>query len=419
MAGKKALAVSIALIVLAACAKNGIMFKRHPFQITQPKPARNVVRVYDHPKKPVTAEVKVAAATPAGMAAGDRVVIARPDAVVAAAPTMRPRPRKKTPEIARIARIFAPLKAPARPKLVNASLSVATSPSVPAKKTTTIAPDVKLETATIALGARDCSSISTRKIPARGPGALAGSKVIEKSMTLGGGERDRYVVRQVMSGNVPRFLRTLTPVAFKGRDARGKLVNVTVCVTPDYLAVGSDRDFVRVPMGLPAAAEIANKFGFVLPTTKIVDAIYSQAGLRLTPSPMQPGKQMTSTTYLWLHNKTVQGQLAAAHGRRAILVAGQKKDLVLSNVLKRSPHRVAIYGWHRRNGAPIQPLSTVHGEAYADYSHGIRLVSRTAFVNGKPYALAKLLEDPVMAGIISKEGPITHPLRLMAVVALK
>ena len=30
------------------------------------------------------------------------------------------------------------------------------------------------------------------------------------------------------------------------------------------------------------------------------------------------------------------------------------------------PDRVAIYGWHRPDGRPIQPLSTVHGFRYAD-----------------------------------------------------
>jgi hypothetical protein len=31
--------------------------------------------------------------------------------------------------------------------------------------------------------------------------------------------------------------------------------------------------------------------------------------------------------------------------------------------------RVAIYGWQRAGGTPIQPLSNVDGAGYADYSH--------------------------------------------------
>jgi hypothetical protein len=81
-----------------------------------------------------------------------------------------------------------------------------------------------------------------------------------------------------------------------------------------------------------------------------------------------------------------------------VLLAGHKKDLVLANRLSSNRGRVAIYGWHRGNGDPIQPLSTVHGEYYADYSHGIRLVSRTAYVNGRPVDLRSLLTDGTYAG---------------------
>ena len=106
-------------------------------------------------------------------------------------------------------------------------------------------------------------------------------------LRLSGTARDAAVEEQVLVGNIPSFLRRVPghPVA----DAAGRRpIDVTICVTPDYLAVGGDRDFVRVPMGLPAAAEIAAQLGFLLPTTKMVDAIYRQAQVRLAPSPMPP-----------------------------------------------------------------------------------------------------------------------------------
>ena len=65
------------------------------------------------------------------------------------------------------------------------------------------------------------------------------------------------------------------------------------------------------------------------------------------------------------------------------LVSGHKKDVVLTNRLITHPGQIAIYGWHRGIGEPIQPLSTVHGAGYADYSHGIRLVSQMAMIDGK------------------------------------
>ncbi len=80
---------------------------------------------------------------------------------------------------------------------------------------------------------------------------------------------------------------------------------------------------------------------------------------------------------------------------------------MLTNRLLGKPDRVAIYGWHQHDGRPIQPLSTVHGARYADYSHGVRLVSATAFVGGEPRPLLEVLEDRQLAALVSDEGPIS------------
>ncbi len=254
--------------------------------------------------------------------------------------------------------------------------------------------------------AGSCSKPLVRGIPKRAIAAPSGSEVMARLVNTRGSERDAAVTEQVLSGNVPSFLRILTPVTLPGILADGKKIDVTICVTPEYLAVGNDRDFVRVPMGLPAAVRIADEMGFLLPTTKMVDAIYSQANVHLKPSPMKPTSQMESTTYLLQHDETIDGQRAQQGQSLKFLTAGQKKDLVLSNRLRSKPGRVAIYGWHRINGKPIQPLSTVHGERYADYSHGVRLVSQTAFIDGKPTKLKDILQDRQLAAIVNSEGPI-------------
>ena len=259
-----------------------------------------------------------------------------------------------------------------------------------------------------------CTAELAQQIPARSAEAPTGSALVKRTMDLNGKARDTVVSAEVLSGNIPSFLRHLMPVQLSGKRPDGSNVQVTICVTPDYLSIGNNRDFVRIPMGLPAAAEIADRFGFLLPTTRMVDAIYSQAGLHLEPSPMEANSLMRSTKYLWLHNQTVERQCAGVDRTLNELIAGQKKDLVLSNRLRTYTGRVAIYGWHRMNGVPIQPLSTVHGAQYADYSHGVRLVSTTAFVNGVPQPLEKLLQDPRYAWIVSSEGPIVEAGTLQA-----
>ena len=88
------------------------------------------------------------------------------------------------------------------------------------------------------------------------------------------------------------------------------------------------------------------------------------------------------------------------------LIAGHKKDVVLTNRLNQKKGRVAIYGWHRGMLRPIQPLSTVHRASYADYSHGVRLVSEVVLINGRPRSIYDVLEDPELAPVLTCEGVI-------------
>ena len=220
------------------------------------------------------------------------------------------------------------------------------------------------------------------------------------------GEREQAILEQLSKGNLPEFLRKLVPVALQCERAGGKELIATIFVTPDYLAIGSDGDFLRIPMNLHTAVSIAERFGFVLPTRKMVDAIYLQSRHRLAPQPLPAGEQMRSTQYYWTHNELIDDQEQALGARLGDLVSGDKKDVVLTNRLTEHLGRIAIYGWHRGAGQPIQPLSTVHGANYADYSHGIRLISRWALIDGKLRLIPDLLRDPATAQVLSDEGPI-------------
>lgn len=263
-----------------------------------------------------------------------------------------------------------------------------------------------------------CGAALSRAIPRRTSGAQGGRAAMARLSGAGGTARDGAIVRILEGGNLPDRLRNLVPVTLTAPDGTGRRTQITICVMPDYLAVGSDRDFVRVPMGLPAATRLADRFDMMLPTARMVDAIHAQAQFRVAPSPMTPGAQMASTDYFVRHNATVEAQLArrgAGPGAGlGALVSGHKKDLVITNRLSRVAGRVAIYGWHRANGQPIQPLSTVHGQNYADYSHGVRLISRTAFLNGRAVDLRDLLADGRYAGLLTGEGPIATRILLAA-----
>ena len=253
-----------------------------------------------------------------------------------------------------------------------------------------------------------------RSIPARSGGDLTGSQFVQYVSKMSSQEREEAILEEISKGNVPEFLRKLVPVQLQCELAGGGTLAATIFVTPDYLAIGSDSDFLRVPMNLHTAATIAERFGFVLPTKKMVDAIYLQSRYHLVPQPLPAGPQMRSTAYYWTHNQMIQDQMQAIGARLGALISGDKKDVVVTNRLAMNLGRIAIYGWQRGPGKPIQPLSTVHGANYADYSHGIRLVSEWALINGKLQSIRDLLKEPSTANVLSDEGPIRLNLRLFA-----
>jgi hypothetical protein len=171
-------------------------------------------------------------------------------------------------------------------------------------------------------------------------------------------------------------------------------------VTTDYFAIGTDADHVRVPLDAPTAQRVADRLGMLMPTSRIVDAIWAAASVRLTPAPRSTVGMLEVGAFVD-HDATVQGQLAGRSG----LLAGHKKDVVVGERARAHPGRVCIYGWHRLDGRAIQPLSTIHEDTYADYSHGVRLVDPVMRLRGRPVSI-----DEVAAGaehaLVSSEGPL-------------
>lgn len=234
--------------------------------------------------------------------------------------------------------------------------------------------------------------------------ALTGTDFAEVAAPLDPRERQQVAVEHLMGGVVPTFLGDLATLCYEAADAEGTVHVVEIEVLRDYLAIGTDGDYLPIALDLPAAREVARAWQMVLPTPKLVDAIYEAADERVAPRPLPPGPEMRSVAYLLRHRELLREQGAGSppDGVRA----GHKKDVVLTRRLFERPDRVAIYGWHRSEGEPIQDLSLWHGDRYVDYSHGVRLVSATVRVDDQPWDLFDLLADEVLAPLVSDEGPI-------------
>jgi hypothetical protein len=252
-----------------------------------------------------------------------------------------------------------------------------------------------------------CAEAQRLELPQRAPSAPDGTQFSSMIIPLSRQEREEEIFRQVSGGNVPEFLRTLVPVTVIDT-IDGTVYSLHYFVTPDYLSLGSDSDHVSMPMTPLLAQRIADLTGCILPTTKMVDQIYAAAEVKLPPQPIPPDADMDKMPRFIQHNDSVRSLRRPLLGTFPLgaLVGGTKKDVVIdrkihSQLKTRVPKPVVIYGWHRLNGVPIQPAYNGHGETYADYSHGIRLVHRMAFINGAEIALTDLLRDARFAMMIS------------------
>src|SRR5262249_5908759 len=173
--------------------------------------------------------------------------------------------------------------------------------------------------------------------------AIGGSAFVKQIATLKPAEREEAIANEALRGNIPDFLRKFQTITVTIKDKSGRERTAKYEVMPDYLAIGSDVDFVRMPMTPMTAQRIADAFGCAVPTRKVVDDVFRNASVKLKPSPLTEARESTDT--FAKHNELIEKQKAGK--TLGELVAGLKKDVVITNRLGEKPNRVAIYGWHK------------------------------------------------------------------------
>lgn len=223
-------------------------------------------------------------------------------------------------------------------------------------------------------------------------------------------QRDSLVMDWFGKGAIPSFWKKFVPITVSLKDSFGKKVMLKYWVSPDYFILGTNDDWVRIPITPMAAQRMMDETNCALPTRKMVDDIYKVASVKLAPVPMYALRDSGITMYQ--HHLMIEGQ---RNGRKG-LIAGIKKDVVMTFKIPfgQKQHRVAIYGWHQLDGKPIQPLYTGHVDWYVDYSHGIRFVSNWLKVNGKVTTMEAVLNDAHLQKLLCNEdtcGYFKYPVR--------
>jgi len=244
------------------------------------------------------------------------------------------------------------------------------------------------------------------KIPPRQNNAISGSEFMKQVSNMDLVEREAAIYNEIASGNIPNSLRKLNRIKKTIKDANDVDCVVEIEIMPDFLAIGSDDDFCRIPMLPLTAQKLATLFGATLPTSKISDLAWEFAEVKMSPQPMTPDSTMTTVPVFIEHNRLLEIQRAEFGKGLDAPIAGHKKDIVITNRIAGEQTKVFIYGWHYQDGKHIQPISGAHGLNYVDYSHGVRLVKQEIKVDGIPANVRDVLRDEVKYKLLSHESGV-------------
>lgn len=250
-------------------------------------------------------------------------------------------------------------------------------------------------------------------IPERLENAIGGAEFVNQVVGLSISDREKAIAREIGAGNVPAFSRRLKPLKIT-KTVDGKSYELIFFATSDYMAIGSEEDYLYIPMTPSTAQYLAENMGCSLPTKKMVDIIYNQATVKLKPQPIPPSDTMTTVPVFKQHTDSIEQQIRQRGLNNAAdnIIAGHKKDIIISNKIypaDKTSGSVVIYGWHLGESKPIQPVYNGHHALYADYSHGIRLIAQLAFLNGDAMLVDDLLKHPNLSILLSSEGVINQP----------
>ena len=143
-------------------------------------------------------------------------------------------------------------------------------------------------------------------LPPRPVGAPTGTQFTNIITPMALTERENWIYAQVVSGNVPNFQRTLVPVSVSAT-INGTSHTATYYAAPDYLAIGTDADYFLEPTTPLLAQRLCNALGYTLPTRKMVNQIWTNAAVKLTPQPIAPSADMITVLVFAQENYMCRG----------------------------------------------------------------------------------------------------------------
>jgi hypothetical protein len=278
--------------------------------------------------------------------------------------------------------------------------------------------------------------------------AMTGSEFLKQMWDVVDPHRDALALKQMLDGNTPNFLNNMRACTTEAI-IDGKYYRCTYQVMPQYLAIGSDADFVLWPLTQPSLQAFCNAkmltFSdgssaqrFYIPTRKIVKNTWKQSDCKIIPQPISrvsssnpTGHPGTKTETIATEQKMINAAMMAAGCNLRAFSRPKKAYIVRPNLDGRHmafggwfypggnatasgkpfllsgdpPYRTDVNLGGGSYGSQIQPWdSDFHEDTYEDYSHGCDLVYYQCDVNGMSFTFDELCNHPKLHVLVSDEG---------------
>ncbi|HEY5462196.1 MAG TPA: hypothetical protein VIJ95_02995 [Hanamia sp.] len=150
-----------------------------------------------------------------------------------------------------------------------------------------------------------CNNSKRILLPERKSTAITGNEFYKSVFAVSRIERETAAKNEIIGGNIPSFLRKMVKIKTSVTTSDGKIIHAYYFVIPDYLSIGSNKDFARIPLTPMTAQSIADSLHCFLPTRKMVNDIYKEAKVKLEPVPMYAFRDSAVTMYQ--HNLIIEG----------------------------------------------------------------------------------------------------------------
>jgi hypothetical protein len=283
-------------------------------------------------------------------------------------------------------------------------------------------------------------------IPARVGDPVTGRQFIDDLKKLGPAERQAHILKLLDDGQVPDFLRDLYKVELVDvPDADGNLHKVQYSVMPDFVAIGTNDDYVLVPMNSEMAQHVLLSWDMAPPTAQMVDQIATRGpevqfradtgtkAFRPYDSAeglekyYQRNEQVTGRDYYdaWLDwtgtgpdssvvkHSELGGHPAVGHMKEFVMMPAETlKGASDLDPAKGDTNPDTIGMYHRtiqNDNGPGKGVPLDHNEQYFDYSQGLRAVSPIVYVDGTPMHISDVLKHDKLHTVLSGDGKMQNP----------